>query len=85
MVMLNSKQSALVLAALALAACGGDDKPAAAPVGQQCPPGSVLRRPDLPVDAGRGAGEYRDSGRCRFQALRLQALRLPLRALLLPS
>ena len=40
--MLNSKQSSLVLAVLALAACGGDDKPAAAPMAQQCPPGQYF-------------------------------------------
>lgn len=40
--MLNSKQSSLVLAALALCACGGDDKPAAAPLAQQCPPGQFF-------------------------------------------
>ncbi|HEX6276288.1 MAG TPA: hypothetical protein VFZ53_24780 [Polyangiaceae bacterium] len=40
--MLNSKRSSLVLAALALVACGGDDKQAAAPVAQQCPPGQYF-------------------------------------------
>src|SRR5690349_17460440 len=40
--MLNSKRSSLVLTALALAACGGDDKQAAAPVAQQCPPGQYF-------------------------------------------
>jgi hypothetical protein len=40
--MLNSNQSSLVLAVLALAACGGDDKPAAAPMAQQCPPGQYF-------------------------------------------
>jgi hypothetical protein len=40
--MLNSKRSSLVLAALTLVACGGDDKQAAAPVAQQCPPGQYF-------------------------------------------
>jgi hypothetical protein len=40
--MLNSKQSSVVLCALALAACGGDDKPAAAPLAPQCPPGQYF-------------------------------------------
>ena len=40
--MLISKRSSLVLTALALVACGGDDKQAAAPVGQQCPPGQYF-------------------------------------------
>ena len=40
--MLNSKQSSLVLAALAVVACGGDDKSAAAPMAQQCPPGQYF-------------------------------------------
>src|SRR5262245_59519004 len=42
LVMLNSKQSSVVLCALALAACGGDDKQAAAPLAQQCPPGQYF-------------------------------------------
>ncbi len=40
--MLNSKRSSLVLTALALVACGGDDKPAQAPLAQQCPPGQYF-------------------------------------------
>jgi hypothetical protein len=40
--MLNSKRSSLVLTALALVACGGDDKPAQAPLVQQCPPGQFF-------------------------------------------
>jgi hypothetical protein len=40
--MLNSKQSSVVLFGLALAACGGDDKPAAAPLAPQCPPGQYF-------------------------------------------
>jgi hypothetical protein len=40
--MLNSKRSSLVLVALSLVACGGDDKQAAAPVAQQCPPGQYF-------------------------------------------
>ena len=40
--MLNSKRSSLVLTALALVACGGDDKQALAPQAQQCPPGQYF-------------------------------------------
>src|SRR5688500_16765229 len=42
--MLNSKQSSLVFAALALIACGGDDTPAntGGPGGQACPPGQYF-------------------------------------------
>jgi hypothetical protein len=40
--MLNSKQSSVVLLGLVLAACGGDDKQAAAPLAQPCPPGQYF-------------------------------------------